>query len=157
MYQLEVKKYLIENMFHPKNGWNVLVDIDAMEKGKGNQQKPEKIERAKIAEKGIIGLGAKIGTHPIYGRVDVVASHPKYGVYIIEAEGKSSKQKDLAIYSALGQVIRQMERNESNLTFAIAVPDQKKWEFQISKIPNRVKDILKMECFLVSEHGVRRI
>jgi hypothetical protein len=30
MYQLEVKRYLIELMFNPSDGWKVIVDIDAM-------------------------------------------------------------------------------------------------------------------------------
>jgi hypothetical protein len=72
MYQLEVKRYLIENMFHPRDGWNVLVDIDAMERAKGNQQKPDKKKRVEIAEQAIVVAGASIGAHPVYGRVDII-------------------------------------------------------------------------------------
>lgn len=32
MYQLEVKRYLIELMFNPSDGWKGIVDIDAMVK-----------------------------------------------------------------------------------------------------------------------------
>ncbi len=46
MYQVEVKRYLIEHRFHPENGWNVTVDLDPMEMGKGGQNPPEKREIA---------------------------------------------------------------------------------------------------------------
>ncbi len=156
MYQLEVKRYLIENMFHPRDGWNVLVDIDAMERAKGDQQKPDKKERVEIAEQAIVDAGASIGAHPIYGRVDVIATHPELGTYLIEVEGKSSKQKEQAMYSALGQTILLMDKLEINITYVLAVPDQKDWEFQINKIPTRIKNMLNMECFLVSKTGVRK-
>lgn len=157
MYQLEVKRYLVENMFHPRDGWNVLVDIDAMERAKGDQQKPDKKERVEIAEQAIVDAGVSIGAHPVYGRVDVVATHPELGTYLIEVEGKSSKQKEQAMYSALGQTILLMDKPEINITYVLAVPDQKDWEFQINKIPIRVKNMLNMECFLVSKIGVRKV
>ena len=156
MYQLEVKRYLIENMFHPRDGWNVLVDIDAMERAKGDQQKPDKKERVEIAEQAIVDAGASIGAHPVYGRVDVIATHPELGTYLIEVEGKSAKQKEQAMYSALGQTILLMDKPEINITYVLAVPDQKDWEFQINKIPTRIKNMLNMECFLVSKIGVRK-
>ena len=40
--------------------------------------------------------------------------------------------------------------------YVLAVPDQKDWEFQINKIPTRIKNMLNMECFLVSKTGVRK-
>ena len=156
MYQLELKRYLIENMFHSRDGWNVLVDIDAMEWAKGDQQKPDKKQRVEIAEQAIIDAGASIGVHPIYGRVDVIATHSELGRYVIEVEGKSSKQKEQAIYSALGQTILMMEKEEINITYAIAVPDQKNWEVQIKKIPDRIKYLLNLKCYLVSKTGVRK-
>jgi len=143
-------------MFHPRDGWDVMVDIDAMERAKGNQQKQDKKKRVRIAEQAIVDAGVSIGAHPFYGRVDVVATHSEFGTYLIEAEGKSSKQKEQAVYSALGQMILMMGKSETNLTNAIAVPDQKDWEFQLKKIPNRIKNMLKMECLLVSKTGVRK-
>ena len=157
MYQLEVKRYLIENMFHPRDGWEVIIDIDAMERAKGNQQKQDKKERVIIAENAIVEAGVSIGAHPIYGRVDVVAIHPDFGTHLIEVEGKSSKQKEQALCSALGQTILMMGKPESNLTYAIAVPDQKHWEFQMRKIPNNIKSILNIKCFLVSKYKVREV
>ena len=54
-------------MFHPRDGWNVLVDIDAMERAKGDQQQPDKKERVEIAEKAIVDAGVSIGVHPGMG------------------------------------------------------------------------------------------
>jgi hypothetical protein len=37
MYQLEVKALLVEKMFPRADGWTVTVDVDAMERGGGDQ------------------------------------------------------------------------------------------------------------------------
>ena len=34
MYQLEVKRYLVEHQFPPTDGWEVTVDVDAMERAR---------------------------------------------------------------------------------------------------------------------------
>jgi hypothetical protein len=124
MYQLEVKRYLIELMFNPSDGWKVSVDIDAMELAKGLQQKDGKKQRVVDAEKKLNELGVEIGVHPKYGRGDVVASHPQKGTFIIEVEGKSSKQKEQAIYSALGQIVLLMNEDNNKVFFGLADPDQ---------------------------------
>jgi len=49
-----------------------------------------------------------------------------------------------------------MEKEEINITYAIAVPDQKNWEVQIKKIPDRIKYLLNLKCYLVSKTGVRK-
>lgn len=157
MYQLEVKRYLIEFMFNPSDGWKVIVDIDAMERAKGPQQKDGKKQRVLDAEKRLNELGVEIGVHPKYGRADVVASHPKKGTFIIEVEGKSSKQKEQAIYSALGQIVLLMSEDNSKVFFGLAVPDQLEWERQLEKVPRRVKELLSLRCILVSEGNVREI
>jgi len=157
MYQLEVKQFLIEQRFSPMNGWDVIVDIDAMERGIGAQQRADKSSRAEKAEKALKSLGVKFGPHPHYGRVDIAASHKEYGTYLIEVEGKSSKQKEQAVYSALGQSLLLMGDQSSGLVYGIALPDQPDWETQMQKIPHRVKTILKLKCFLVSPRRVREI
>ena len=124
MYQLEVKRYLIEFMFNPSDGWKVIVDIDAMERAKGSQQKDGKKQRVLDAEKRLNELGVVIGVHPKYGRADVVASHPQKGTFLIEVEGKSSKQKEQAIYSALGQIVLLMNEDNNEVFFGLAAPDQ---------------------------------
>ena len=157
MYQLEVKRYLIELMFNPSDGWKVIVDIDAMERAKGPQHKDGKKPRVVDAEKRLNELGVGIGVHPKYGRAVVVASHPKKGTFFIEVEGKSSKQIEQAIYSALGQIILLMTEDNSKVFYGLAVPNQLEWERQLKKVPRRVKELLSLRCILVSEGNVREI
>ncbi|MCG9630876.1 hypothetical protein [Vibrio sp. Isolate30] len=154
MYQLEVKYHLVKHHFPPSEGWKVLVNVDAMERAKGPQHPTEKKARVEKAEEKLLALGADIGAHPIYGRVDVCAIHPTKGTYLVEVEGQSSKQKEQAMYSALGQTLLQM--NERNaVKYCIAVPDEDKWQIQLEKIPRYVRSLLNLSCLLVSVCGVR--
>lgn len=157
MYQLEIKFYLIHHLFPPSEGWNVLVDIDAMERAKGNQHPDDKKEKVERAESALVDMGVRIGVHKQHGRVDVVASHPDNGIYIVEVEGKSSKQKEQAMYSALGQTVLMMGNSVNDVTYGIAVPDIPMWERQLQKIPARVRNLLNLKCYLVSSGGVREI
>ena len=153
MYQLEVKRWLVTYRFPPSEGWSVRVDVDAMERAKGGQHKPEKGERARIAEAALLSMGATIGAHPKFGRADIVAEHPKNGLFIVEVEGTSSRQKEQAVYSALGQLVLQMQGQKHG--FMLAVPDEASWEKQIRKIPGHARATLGLSCVLVSEHGAR--
>ena len=155
MYQLEVKHRLIACRFPPSAGWKVQVDIDAMERARGGQHKPDKLARVAAAEDAIKLLGALIGPHPDYGRADIVAIHPEYGTYIVEVEGISSKQKEQAVYSALGQLLLQIKGESHH--YILAVPDESSWENQLRKISAYVKNKLNLTCLLVSEHGVREV
>lgn len=155
MYQLEVKYHLVKHMFLPANGWHVIVDIDAMERAKGPQHKADKKAKVEAAEYGLRKLGANVGAHKTYGRVDVFASHPDHGTVLVEVEGVSSKQKEQAMYSAIGQTILMMGRASKDITYALAVPDAPEWERQLAKIPERIKDILNLQCLMVSERGVK--
>lgn len=153
MYQLEVKRWLIEHQFPPAEGWRVCVDIDAMERAKGGKHTPDKAERAAIAETNLRRLGATVGAHHIFGRADIVAEHDLHGLVLVEVEGQSSRQKEQAVYSALGQLLLQM--NGGNHRYAIAVPDEPTWERQVCKIPTHAKKLLNLSYLLVSEFGVR--
>jgi len=155
MYQLEIKHWLIAYRFPPKTGWKVTVDIDAMERAKGGQHLPDKAGRAKIAELGLAGLGVTIGAHREFGRADVVAEHPDEGLFIVEVEGTSSRQREQAVYSALGQLVLQMKGRKHH--FVLAVPDEPTWERQIQKIPAHARQALDLTCLLVSERGVREL
>lgn len=156
MYQLEVKYLLVKHLFPPSDGWDVVVDIDAMERAKGGQHNPDKKAKVTEAESRLIELGAVIGAHHKYGRVDVAATHPEKGSFLIEVEGQSSKQKEQAMYSAIGQTILMMDKPNSSI-YGVAVPDLPEWERQVKKIPNRVKNILNLKVYLVSVDGVREI
>jgi hypothetical protein len=128
-----------------------------MEKGKGNQNPPEKREIAKRQIEWFEKNGVNIGPHPVYGRVDIVAEHPTHGSFLIEVEGKTIRQKEQAMYSALGQTIILMQERNHGLTYCIAVPDEKAWINQLEKIPKKVCNLLNLRLFLVSEEGVREI
>lgn len=87
MYQLEVKRWLVEHDFHPNLGWEVWVDINAMERAKGGVHPADK------AGKALVALGVTTGAHPEFGRADIVAEHAEKGLFIIEAEGDSSRHQ----------------------------------------------------------------
>lgn len=129
------------------------VDVDAMERARGGEHPEGKKERVEVAEKKLVELGAEIGAHPIYGRTDVVAEHPERGIFLVEVEGTSSRQTEQAMYSALGQTVLLM--NGDGEQYLLAVPDDPKWERQICKIPEYVRNRLSLSCALVSRSGVR--
>lgn len=153
MYQLEVKRWLVEHRFHPREGWDVTVDVDAMERARGGKHPDNKKALVQVAETALIELGATIGAHPMFGRADVVAEHPEKGVYLVEVEGTSSRQSEQAMYSALGQSVLLMRGGAEK--YMLAVPDDPKWERQVGKIPGFALEQLGLQCVLVSEGGIR--
>lgn len=155
MYQLEVKRYLVEHLFRPGDGWDITIDIDAMERAKGGKQPPDKAERAGRAENWLRIAGAKIGAHPDLGRVDLVAARSGLTV-VVEVEGDSRRQKEQALYSALGQVLLRMREN-GDTRYGLAVPDAPLWEGQMKKIPGYVCERLPLTLWLVSKTGVREL
>ena len=124
-----------------------------MERAKGGQHKPGKAERARVAEAALLNMGVTIGAHPEFGRADVVAEHSKHGLFVVEAEGNSSRQREQAMYSALGQLVLQMQGTKHG--FVLAVPDEPSWEKQLLKIPMHARATLGLSCVLVSAQGVR--
>src|SRR5207247_7691300 len=153
MYQIEVKAVLVKAKFHAKEGWNVCVHVDPMEKAKGGSHPNGKREAAQHSLDVLEKAGASIRAHPMYGRIDIVAEKPGEPCYFIEVEADSSRQREQGMYSALGQLLVAM--NDSNMRYALAVPDTPEWNAQVTKIPQRALDLLELEIFLVSEHGVR--
>lgn len=124
-----------------------------MERANGGQHKPGKAERARVAETSLLSMGVTIGAHPEFGRADIVAEHPKHGLFVVEVEGNSSRQREQAMYSALGQLVLQMQGTKHQ--FVIAVPDEPLWEKQLQKVPQHARARLGLSCVLVSEKGVR--
>ena len=157
MYQLEVKKWLVKHKFPSDSGWSVTVDVDAMERGHGAHQAPEKRNVAFHCESWLREHKVKIVAHPIYGRADLVAFKEGTGTFVAEVEADSSKQKEQAIYSALGQLVLSMRDPSPEITYVLAVPDDKKWEFQLRKIPVTIRQLLCLQLWLVSERGVRNL
>jgi hypothetical protein len=97
----------------------------------------------------------KIVAHPLFGRADLVAAKEGFGTFVVEVEGKSSRQKEQAMYSAIGQIVLSMKESRSDLHYAVATPDNSEWERQLLKVPEAVKQTLKLHLLLVSQEGVR--
>jgi hypothetical protein len=116
LYQLEVKKWLVYYKFPTNAGWDVTVDIDAMERGHGPQQALGKTAVALECETWLRKQGVKIVAHPVYGRADLVAFKSGGGTFVAEVEGDSSRQKEQAMYSALGQVVLSMHDPSPEIT-----------------------------------------
>ena len=87
----------------------------------------------------------------------MVAEKAEVGTYVVEVEGDSTRQKEQAMYSALGQVILSMALPIAGVTYVLAVPDSEEWAFQMRKVPQRVKALLTLQLWLVSETGVRTV
>ncbi len=156
MYQLEVKRWLVEYQFPAIEGWKITVDIDSMERGIAGQHPPDKRAIADECEKWLQQQGVEIVAHPLHGRADLVAE--KEGcTFVIEVEGDASRQREQAMYSALGQIILSMKDSSPQIKYGIAVPDSSQWENQLKKIPRHVREILKLNLFLVSKTGVRQL
>ena len=154
MYQLEVKRFLVEHKFRPADGWEVTVDVDSMERARGGSHPADKQERARCAEDWLVNEGVSIGADPEFGRVDLVARKPGTATTVAEIEGDSSRQKEQALYSALGQTVLLMK--EAGMTrYGIAVPDTAEWECQLAKIPRYVRMQLSLTLWLVGTAGVR--
>lgn len=157
MYQLEVKRWLVAHLFPATEGWEVTVDIDPMERGIAGQHPPDKRGIASECEAWLRRQGVSIVAHPLYGRADLVAKKDGNGTVVIEVEGDSSRQREQAVYSALGQIVLSMNDPSPEITYGLAFPDSVTWETQLKKIPLRVRDALNLSLLLVSETGVRKL
>lgn len=150
LYQIEVKANLIKVAFNPSEGWNVTVDLDAMELGKGKQNSPEKRERAGLALTALESMGVTIGAHDTFGRVDLVAERSGE-LHLVEVEGRSSRQKEQAMYSALGQLLLTMRWWHPKTKYGLAAPDSRAWLNQLRKIPPQVTERLDLVLYLVNK------
>jgi hypothetical protein len=101
--------------------------------------------------------GVKIAGHPVLGRVDLVAYKEGVGTVLVEVEGDASRQKEQGMYSAIGQIVLSMRDPSPKITYALAVPDDPKWEIQLRKVPDGIKRLLRLQLWLVSETGVRGV
>ena len=154
MYQLEVKRWLVQHRYNPADGWSVTVDIDAMERDADGAHAPGKREIAAECERWLRENGAKIVAHELFGRADLVVAKAGCDTVVIEVEADSARQREQALYSALGQLLLSMGQ-EGDYKYALAVPDSHEWEKQVKKVPRRVRSLLRLDLLLVSERGVR--
>jgi len=151
MFQIEVKRWLVNYRFPPSDGWKVTVDIDSMELANGGTHTEGKADKAREAKVALVELGAKIGKHHKFGRADVVAEHHEHGLWLVEVEGQSARQKEQAMYSALGQLVLQMKGDQFHA--AVAVPSEPSWEKQVAKVPPHARHLLGLTFILVSAGG----
>ena len=114
-------------------------------------------KKARIAERRLRESGVTIGAHSKFGRADVVAEHTQLGTVVIEVEGDSSRQREQAIYSALGQALLVMRDFSDSIAYGIAVPDHEDWVRQLQKVPLAAAERLKLQLLAVSPEGVREI
>ena len=156
MYQIEVKRFLVEHTFPTANGWNVTIDVDAMEMGLGNQNPQEKRDAAAVCDAWLRANNVTIGAHAVHGRIDLAAER-RGQHFLIEVEGDSSRQKEQAFYSAIGQTLLLMTAEPNHTTYGVAVPDSPQWQYQIDKLPAYVRGLLRMNLYLVRPDGVRTI
>ncbi len=80
-------------------------------------------------------------------------SRKNLAIYLVEVEGDAAKQREQAMYSALGQLLLLMEQ-PMGARFCLAVPDTREWRAQRAKVPRRVVELLSLEFFLVSTESV---
>jgi len=135
LYQLEVKLGLARFPFQASAGWPLTMHVDPMERGVGGRHPKGKAKRANEALRQLRRLGVIIGTHKLFGPVDVVTEHPREGTRLIEVEGESGRQREQALYSSLGQLLLSIKIWNNDMAYGIAVPDTREWWQQLQKIP----------------------
>ena len=157
LYQLEVKLGLAKLAFQASAGWRLTMHIDPMEKGLGGKQRRGKAKRASAALRELRRLGVVIGTHKLFGPVDVVADHPSEPTHLIEVEGESGRQREQALYSSLGQLLLSMKIWSDGIVYGIAVPDTREWWQQLRKIPLEVTQRLRLWRYSVGVSSCTRL
>jgi hypothetical protein len=157
MYQIEVKRHLVEHLFPPSEGSDVRVDLDPMERANGGQHDPGKREIAENCKAWFVAAGVEIRL-PKHGeeRPDLVAVHPSEGTFVAEVEGESSREPGVSVDSALAQVLRRMPEMEDRVVRVVAVPDSSRWKRQLSKIAPWVISRVNLQLFLVSAEEARQ-
>jgi len=157
LYQLEVKLGLAKLAFQTSAGWRLTMHIDPMEKGLGGAHARGKVRRANAALRELRRLGVTIGTHTMFGPVDVVADHPSEPTHLIEVEGESARQREQALYSSLGQLLLSMKIWTPSVVYGIAVPETREWWRQLQKIPLELTKRLRLWRYSVGANSCTRI
>ena len=156
LYELEVKRYLVENLFLPADGWEVNIDVDAMEKDLRGEHSRDKKERARHAMDWLKEAGVRFAAHPDFRRADLVATRPSGQTVVLEVKGQRAGQEGTAVQEAFGQLAQRM-RGDRNARYGIAVPATSSWEYQLRKFPPDVCDRLSVSLYLVCEARVREV
>ena len=134
-HQLEVKRRLVENRFHRKDGCRAQVAMGTIEQASGGMPRPDMVECVNETDVVLVPTGALVGGYHEHSCINVVAERP-LGVYcLLDVEGLSLKQKEPAVHPMLGQLMLFM--GEGKQIFIITVSDQPTWERQLVKISKR--------------------
>jgi hypothetical protein len=157
LYQVEVKLGLATFPFQASAGWRLTMHIDPMERGVGGRHPAGKAKRANAALRELRRLGVTIGTHKLYGPVDVVAEHATEPTRLIEVEGESGRQREQALYSSLGQLLLSMKIWSESMAYGIAVPDTREWWQQLRKIPLELTKRLRLWRYSVGVNSCTSI
>lgn len=157
MYQIELKRALVQHLFSPEEGWNVVVHLDPMELAQGGAHPPGKAEIAQGCVEWFREKGVRMAIDAEYGKADLVARHSDQGIFIIEVEGESSKLRTQAFYSALGQSLVRKYGEMSHAKYGLAVPNSNKWRDLIKRMPQSLFRKLEIEVFLVSFDKVEKL
>ena len=130
--------------------------VDPMETGRGGKQSRGKIKRAEAAMDELEKLGVKLGTHKLFGPIDVVAEADRETCFV-EVEGESTRQKEQALYSAIGQLMLSMKLWSDDVKYGIAVPDTREWWNQLRKIPLELTTRLRLWRYSVGVNSCTSI
>jgi hypothetical protein len=154
LYQIEIKYHVVKKLFNPNVGWEVLVDIDPMERGKGRYNTDAKRKICEDYYNKLVNLGVNIGKHQQYGRVDIFARKGYEETHLVEVEGYSSRQIDQALFSALGQLLLYMNNDFDKIEYGLAIPNTHNWTKYIDKIPFYIREKLRINLYKVDNDGV---
>ena len=80
-----------------------------------------------------------------------------HGLRLVEVEGESGRQREQALYSALGQLLLSMKIWNDQVTYGIAVPDTREWWCQLQKIPLELTKRLRLWRYSVGVNSCTSI
>jgi hypothetical protein len=157
MYQVEVKRTLVERLFPPSERWAVVVHLDPMELAQGGTHTPGKAEVAQRCLQWFSANHVSVEVDAEYGKADLVARHPDRGTFVIEVEAESRRIRTQAFYSALGQTLVRKYGEMPSAKYGIAVPASDEWKALLGRVPRRLFQDLEIEVFLVSSKDVTNL
>lgn len=152
IYQVEVKRHLAAYL--KAKGYEVGVHLDPMEICRGGNHPPGKLEKAEECLEWFGNHGVVCAVDRDYGKADLVARHETMSTLVVEVEGKGSKPKSQALYSALGQLLLRKYGEYPRASFALAVPDDRQWINQLARMPASLCEEQCLALYLVSSDRV---
>ena len=87
--------------------------------------------------------------------VDVVARRGNETIYA-EVKGRTKNRAGAGLDALYGQLLRRMpaeEVGDPNTRFAVVVPTEKAYRDAAVRVPRRVRDVLRIDVYAVSDDG----